>query len=109
MGNVLTKTTSITRSEAGKESFMPLKGVVVAEMKRCGKLSCRCNYGHLHGPYHYRYYRERGRLRKSYVRPSDLEEIRGGIEARKRTQTERRVAKWQIQRMIHELKRAGLW
>ena len=33
-----------------------------------------------HGPYWYRFYRERGRLRKVYVRPDDLEQIEKAIE-----------------------------
>ena len=109
LGNVLTKTTSVARSEGSKESFVPLKGVVIREMKRCGKPACRCSSGALHGPYHYRYYREHGRLRKRYVRPGDLRAIRERVETRRITQTERRVAKWQIRRMIAELKQAGLW
>ncbi len=109
LGNVLSKTASDTRGERQKESIIPLKGVVISEMKRCGKLTCRCALGHLHGPYHYRYYREAGRLRKHYIKPENLAAVSEGIEARKRVQRERRVARWQIQRMIAELKQADLW
>lgn len=37
------------------------------EYVRCGKEGCRCRAGQLHGPYTYKYWREEGRLRKSYV------------------------------------------
>lgn len=109
LGNVLSKTASDTRGRVIKESITPLKGVLIGEMKRCGKLSCHCASGHLHGPYHYHYYREAGRLRKHYIKPENLAAVSEGIEARKRVQRERRVARWQIQRMIAELKQADLW
>ena len=37
------------------------------EWVRCGKEQCRCAGGELHGPYWYRYWREGGRYRSSYV------------------------------------------
>jgi hypothetical protein len=37
------------------------------EFRRCGKPSCRCARGELHGPYVVAYYREGKRLRKRYV------------------------------------------
>lgn len=33
------------------------------------------------GPYWYRFWREDGRLKKAYVRPVDLEEVRKGCQA----------------------------
>ncbi len=109
MGNVLGKTTAVTRTDGGKESFMPLKGVVVAEMKRCGKPSCRCNSGQLHGPYHVRYFRERGRLRKRYVSPHALQSVRAGIEARRQEVSERREARHQLGLLLQALKEMDLW
>lgn len=39
-----------------------------SEYVRCGKPTCRCAKGKLHGPYAYKYWRdEKGRLRKAYV------------------------------------------
>lgn len=37
------------------------------EWIRCGKPTCRCATGERHGPYTYCYWREGGRVRKSYV------------------------------------------
>lgn len=37
------------------------------EKTRCGKKSCRCARGELHGPYWYAYYRENGRMRCEYI------------------------------------------
>ncbi len=109
MGNVLSKTTSATRGDVGKESITPLKGTVLAEMKRCGKPTCRCNSGQLHGPYHYRYYRQRGRLHKRYVRQRDIRCVRAGIDARRREVTERREARRQLGLLLKSLKEMDLW
>lgn len=37
------------------------------EWIRCGKDGCKCMGGERHGPYTYKYWKEEGRLRKSYV------------------------------------------
>jgi hypothetical protein len=37
------------------------------EYRKCGKSSCRCAHGELHGPYLVAYYREKGKLRKRYL------------------------------------------
>lgn len=37
------------------------------EMVRCGKKTCKCSDGHLHGPYWYAYWTEGGRSRSQYI------------------------------------------
>jgi hypothetical protein len=37
------------------------------EFRKCGKASCKCARGELHGPYLVAYYRENGRLKKRYL------------------------------------------
>jgi hypothetical protein len=37
------------------------------EMVKCGKLTCRCTSGYLHGPYWYAYQKQAGRLKSRYV------------------------------------------
>lgn len=37
------------------------------EWIRCGKPACKCANGAFHGPYTYKYWREDGRVKKSYV------------------------------------------
>ena len=63
---------------------MSAGGAVCAQYVRCGKAGCKCSRGELHGPYYYRFTREGGRLRKSYVKKSEagaaLEEQRRGRE-----------------------------
>jgi hypothetical protein len=34
---------------------------------RCGKESCKCNNGKLHGPYWYAYWSEKGKTRSLYI------------------------------------------
>jgi hypothetical protein len=63
----------------------PLPGVVCVQWRRCGSPNCRCARGQLHGPYSYRFWRERGRLKKAYVRPADVEEVRSRCQARRQT------------------------
>jgi hypothetical protein len=77
----------------------PLPGVLCPQWVRCGKRGCRCAAGQLHGPYHYRLWREGGRLRKSYVRPSDLEQVRERCEARRQVRRELQAA-WQAFRQL---------
>lgn len=43
------------------------KGSLVKEMVVCGKDSCKCQEGELHGPYLYRYWSESGKTKKKYV------------------------------------------
>ena len=57
----------------------PLRGSLQAEWKTCGTLTCRCTRGDLHGPYWSLRWREGGRQRRRYVKPSDLERVRAGL------------------------------
>ncbi len=55
------------------------RGTLRAEFRRCGKPSCRCARGELHGPYYYRRWREGGRQRRRYVRARDVGEVRAAL------------------------------
>ena len=59
----------------------PLPGGLYAERKRCNRPNCRCAVGGeaLHGPYLYRRWMENGRLRRQYVKPTDVERVRAGL------------------------------
>src|SRR5436190_17316070 len=65
-----------------------LPGVVCAQWRKCGKASCRCAKGTLHGPYFYRFWRQNGRLRKAYVRKADVEDVRSRCLARRQLRAE---------------------
>jgi hypothetical protein len=74
-----------------------LPGVVRPQWVRCGRPSCRCARGQLHGPYAYRFWREGGRLRKAYVRPEELEQVRAACQARRQALRDLRAA-WEAWR-----------
>jgi hypothetical protein len=44
-----------------------MKKTYRSEMVRCGKESCKCAEGNLHGPYWYAYWTEGGKTRSQYV------------------------------------------
>jgi hypothetical protein len=71
------------RTKRAKTLPKTLPGVVCAQWVRCGRRQCRCATGQLHGPYHYRFWRQGGRLRKEYVRPADLAHVRAACAARR--------------------------
>src|SRR5215475_2281280 len=52
-----------------------LPGEVYEQKVKCGKANCRCARGELHTAF-YRYWREKGKVRKAYVRRADLERVR---------------------------------
>ncbi len=52
-----------------------LPGILHAEYKGCGKPSCRCARGELHGPYLYRRWREGGRQKRQYVKQADAQRV----------------------------------
>jgi hypothetical protein len=52
-------------------------------MVKCGKDSCRCTRGYLHGPYFFRMYRLSGRLHKEYVSRDDVEAVRAACNLRR--------------------------
>src|SRR5258705_10966147 len=53
------------------------------EMVRCGKETCKCNDGKLHGPYYYAYWSEQGSTKSQYI----------GKKPPKEVQTQRKRAK----------------
>jgi hypothetical protein len=69
-----------------------LPGAICAQWVRCSRPNCRCARGSLHGPYHYRFWREGGRLRKEYVRRQDVDRVRAQCRARRQERQE--LADW---------------
>jgi hypothetical protein len=61
-----------------------LPGTVCIQYVTCGHRNCRCAGGNLHGPYHYRFWRENGKVRKTYVKPTELEVVRKQCAARQK-------------------------
>lgn len=59
---------------------------------RCGKVSCRCTTGHLHGPYWVLRWREGATNRRRYVRAADLDAVRSIVARRRRARAIERAA-----------------
>jgi hypothetical protein len=79
------------------------------EKTRCGKKTCRCARGELHGPYWYAYYRENGRMRCEYVGKNLPELVRLEDRTRKAcksAQAERETAAKLVAQIKETLKRA---
>ena len=85
-----------------------LPGVVLLQRVRCGKPTCRCASGQpddLHGPYPYRFWRERGKLRKAYVRQSELETTQRACAARQHAERERRARSRALDALLSDFRR----
>jgi len=65
----------VVKSGDALPKTFPQGGVVVTDWKTCGKRTCRCARGHLHGPYLSLRWREGGRQRRRYVRREDAEQV----------------------------------
>ena len=86
----------------------PLPGVVLPQWIRCGKSNCRCALGELHGPYHYRFWRENGKLRKQYVKKADVDEIRARCQARQQWNRDLQDSENLYQEMLSLLRQVEL-
>lgn len=49
---------------------------VCAQYVKCGKPNCRCASGQSHGPYFAAFWKEKGRIRKRYIRLANVEQMR---------------------------------
>jgi hypothetical protein len=79
----------------------PLQGAVCAQMVRCGKAGCKCERGEMHGPFHYLFWREGGKLRKVYIRKEDVERVSDLCRAKRRSRQmiNRKFELWRILRL----------
>lgn len=62
-------------------SIRPLSGKLTTQYVTCGKADCRCRNGQLHGPYHYRVWRDGDQIKKEYVKRTDIERVRNSCQA----------------------------
>lgn len=66
-------------------------GTMHSQFVRCGKAGCKCAGGELHGPYHYLFVRVGDRLRKYYIKPEDVPDVRAACTSRRKRDRWRRV------------------
>lgn len=95
-------------AENKNENSLPkMPGAVCTQMIRCGKPSCKCARGELHGPYFYRFVWEDGKQRKRYVRKEELQQIRAACAAYKNEarirRSQRKMDKLSIRALIDDL------
>ena len=88
------------QTESGEA--LPKTGALCAQWKRCGRTSCRCARGEPHGPYFALFWRERGRLRKRYIRLANVEAVRADLWAQAEQRWLRRLAKKEWRRVWRE-------
>ncbi len=68
-----------------------LPGAVCVQWVKCGKPSCKCARGELHGPYFYRFVWRKGQQHKLYVRRDEVEQIQSACDAYRREAKRRRA------------------
>jgi len=77
----------------------PLPGSMHARWVRCGKATCHCAAGDLHGPYFRRVWREGGTTKSVYVPLAGVAAVRAACAAHARIHQSRRA----FQRMVRTL------
>jgi hypothetical protein len=87
------------------ENSLPkmLPGSVHAQYVRCGKASCKCARGELHGAYYYHFVRVGGKLKKRYLKAHEVEQIRDACSAWREEQSERRAQSHEVRQFIREI------
>ncbi len=65
-------------------------GSILSQWKRCGRATCHCTHGALHGPYFYQVWYEGGLLRKRYIRLAAAASMRAACAERRQVDQERR-------------------
>ena len=99
------------KTETEKVLPKTMIGTVHAQFVKCGKLNCKCTRGELHGAYFYYFVRVGGRLRKRYLKASEVQEIQTACLARqvqKKQEIETTKQTWLAFRILREeLRTAG--
>ncbi len=81
-----------------------IRGSVHAQYVRCGKATCKCSRGELHGAYYYYFVRVGGRLKKRYLKASEVEGIKAACILRRELEKARRERMFQTWRAIREVR-----
>jgi hypothetical protein len=85
-----------------------LPGSVHAQYVRCGKATCKCARGELHGAYYYYFVRVGGKLKKRYLKAHQVEQMRNACLARregeKAQRTQTRKSCQQLRELLAQLR-----
>src|SRR5437870_1010015 len=71
------------------QTFGSMLGTVHLQRRRCGRPNCHCRTGERHAAY-YLFWRESGKLRKRYLKVSELESVRDACTYRRLSASLRR-------------------
>lgn len=95
----------MTKTKPANPLPKTLPGAVCAQMVKCGKPTCKCARGELHGPYYYHFVRHNGAMVKRYIRTADVEQKRSACEGwRKREKLRRDVSKLSARNLLKLLR-----
>lgn len=87
------------------ENLLPkmLPGVVCKQWVRCGKQSCKCARGELHGAYYYHFVRTAGKLTKRYLKAHEVERVQAACLAWREEEKARRERSRETWQLIREM------
>jgi hypothetical protein len=89
--------------------MLPKKMAICQQFRKCGKAGCKCSAGALHGPYFFFFYRENGKLKKSYIRKADAAELWEAYSARREFQKRRAADRKEFTELCREMRRISRW
>ncbi len=81
-----------------------LCGTVHRQLKKCGKPNCKCARGELHGAYYYHFVRVDGKLKKRYLKASEVEQIQIACLERREKEKEQRARQHAGWKQLRELR-----
>lgn len=90
------------KTENPLPKMMP--GSVHAQYVRCGKPSCKCARGELHGAYYYHFVRVDGNRTKRYLKTHEVAQMRAACLARIKEEKTMRANSRETWRRLRELK-----
>jgi len=83
--------------------MLPKKMAICQQFRKCGKAGCKCNAGALHGPYFFFFYRENGKLKKSYIRKAEAKALWESYSRRRPIQKQRAVDRREFTELCREM------
>ena len=78
---------------------------ICQQFRKCGKAGCKCSVGALHGPYFFFFYRENGKLKKSYIRKANAAELWEAYSAWRALQKRRAADRKAFIKLSREIRR----
>ncbi|MEN3332044.1 MAG: hypothetical protein V7641_1409 [Blastocatellia bacterium] len=85
--------------------MLPKNTAICQQFRKCGKAGCKCNVGALHGPYFFHFYREDGKLKKSYIRKADAAELWESYSRWRLVQKQRAADRREFTELCREMRR----